>query len=110
MSVKRKNDKVAAKRLYEGEDAIRNFVSGNHVMVSCLELIQDILRNENYREKQCPFDREVALNLDKVEILAKKGALRDKTVDFVVCLERDWLLLVEAKLDVDNVVNIAKTI
>lgn len=110
MSVKRKNDKEVVKRLYRGEKAIRNFVAGNSIMINCLDFIQTILKNEKYKEKQCPFDQEIALNLDKVEILAKKGTLRDKTVDFVVCLEKDWLLLVEAKLEVENVANIAKTI
>lgn len=110
MSVKRKNDKVVVKRLYRGEKAIRDFAAGNSIMTKCLDFIQNILRNEKYREKQCPFDQEIALNLDKVEILTKKGTLRDKTVDFVVCLEKDWLLLVEAKLEVENVTNIAKTI
>ena len=110
MSVKRKNDKEVVKRLYRGEKAIRNFVAGNSIMINCLDFIQTILKNEKYKEKQCPFDQEIALNLDKVEILAKKGTLRDKTVDFVVCLEKDWLLLVEAKLEVENVANIGKTI
>ena len=45
-----------------------------------------------------------------VEISLKKGTLRDKTVDFVVGLDQDWLLLVEAKLKVDNVENITKSI
>lgn len=79
-------------------------------MAQCVETINNILRAENYDEKTCPFDKEMALNLDRVEIKKKKGSLRDKTVDFVVCLEKDWLLLVEAKLDVDNVANIAKDI
>lgn len=110
MSVKRKNDKEVVKRLYRGEKAIRNFVAGNSIMINCLDFIQTILKNEKYKEKKCPFDQEIALNLDKVEILVKKGTLRDKTVDFVVCLEQNWLLLVEAKLEVENVANIAKTI
>ena len=108
MSVKRKNDKEVVKRLYRGEKAIRNFVAGNSIMINCLDFIQTILKNEKYKEKKCPFDQEIALNLDKVEILVKKGTLRDKTVDFVVCLEQNWLLLVEAKLEVENVANIQK--
>lgn len=95
MSVKRKNDKEVVKRLYRGEKAIRNFVAGNSIMINCLDFIQTILKNEKYKEKQCPFDQEIALNLDKVEILAKKGTLRDKTVDFVVCLEKDWHFLLK---------------
>lgn len=69
-----------------------------------------ILREEHYKGN-CPFTNEVALNLDKVEIQLKKGiASRKETVDFVVGLEKKWLLLVEAKFDADNVENITKSI
>ena len=42
-------------------------------MAECIELISDILKAENYEEKTCPFDKEMALNLDRVEIKKKKG-------------------------------------
>lgn len=113
MSGKRANKNgINHKRYYKSDEAIRNFVADDHIMSQCLEYIRDILRSENHRGKYCPFNEEIALNLDKVEILQKQksGAERESTVDFVVCLENDWLLLVEAKLDVDNVDNIRKDI
>lgn len=110
MSAKVKNDKSTIQRKYKDELSIRNFVTGNRIMEESIECIKCILQNEGYKNKKNYFKNEIALNLDKVEFLLKKGTLRDKTVDFVVGLEKDWLLLVEAKLDVDNVDNIIKGI
>lgn len=110
MSAKRIDDKLLSRRKYLSNDAIVNFVTGNKIMTACLDSILNILKNEKYKEKKCPFNAEIALNLDKVECLIKKGGERAKTVDFVVCLEKDWLLLVEAKLEVSNVENIARNI
>ena len=112
MSEKKKSKKESislTNRKYKN-DSIRNFVAGNRILTECLESIREILYSEHYRGRQCPFNEEIALNLDKVEIRLKKGNVRDKTIDFVVGLEKDWLLLVEAKLGVENVDNIAKTI
>lgn len=110
MSTKVKNDKSTIQRKYKDELSIRNFVAGNSIMEANIDYIKCILRNEGYKSKKNFFKNEIALNLDKVEILQKKGTLRGKTVDFVVGLDKDWLLLVEAKLDVDNVENIMKGI
>lgn len=110
MPAKKKCEKNPSGHRFKGNEGILRFVSGEPIMTQCIETINSILKAENYDEKTCPFDKEVALNLDRVEIKKKKGASRDKTVDFVVCLEKDWLLLVEAKLDVDNVANIHKSI
>lgn len=110
MPTKKKCEKNPSEHHFKGNDGILRFASGEPLMAECIEMISDILKAENYEEKTCPFDKEMALNLDRVEIKKKKGSSRDKTVDFVVCLEKDWLLLVEAKLDVDNVANIAKSI
>lgn len=109
MSAKNKTNRVSLQHSYKGEAAITNFVAGNSVMEKCLQLIKVILKEENYKEKVCPFQKELALNLDKVEILQKKSS-PDKTVDLVVCLEQDWLLLVEVKLGVETVENISKGI
>lgn len=110
MSQKETNDKSTIQRKYKDELSIRNFVAGNGIMEASIDYIKCILQNEGYKNKKKFFKNEIALNLDKVEILQKKGTLRDKTVDFVVGLDKDWLLLVEAKLDVDNVENITKCI
>lgn len=105
-----KNNNRTGLRKYKDESVIRNFASGIDQMEKSINYIKCILQQEGYKNKKCPFDQEVALNLDQVEILSRKGTLRDKTVDFVVGLEKDWLLLVEAKLDVENVENITKNI
>lgn len=111
MSVKKKNSlQNLEKHRYQGNHIIEKFVEGNHLLVKCLQPILAILKEENYKEKICPFTDQIALNLDKVEILCKKGTIREKTVDFVVGLEKDWLLLVEVKLDVENMDNIVKCI
>lgn len=110
MSARIKNDKSNMQRKYKNELSIRNFVSGNRIMEASIDYIKCILQNEGYKNKKDIFTNEIALNLDMVEISLKKGTLRDKTVDFVVGLDQDWLLLVEAKLKVDNVENITKSI
>ena len=68
------------------------------------------LRSEGYKGRACPFKDEMALDLDNVEKLLKQGKSgvnQDETVDFVVCLEKDLLLLVEAKLSVDDAASIS---
>lgn len=110
MSAKKGNNRDSGKEhIYRGNEGITSYATGDACMKECLELIADILRNEGYIGKEQPFVKEKALNLDKVEILYRK-ARREKTVDFVVCLEKNWLLLVEAKFDVDKVDNIADDI
>lgn len=89
MSAKRKNDKKVVKRLYRGKKAIRNFVAGNSIVMDCLDFTQTTLKNEKYKRKKCPFDREITLNPGRVEILVKRGTLRDKIVDLVACLGQD---------------------
>lgn len=109
--VKDKNCPVGTGHVYRSDAPIRCFVAGNAAMEQSLDKVVCILRREHYKGKACPFTGEMALDLDKVELLSKKGkkgTVMDKTVDFAVCLDDDWLLLVEAKLDVDNAVNISK--
>ena len=77
------------------------------MMKNSIEQILAILQREHYSEKTSPFTSEVALNLDEYELKCTKGKTkRDNTVDFVVCLDKNKLLLVEAKLNVVNVENI----
>lgn len=110
MSTKMKNNRIIIQRKYKDESSIRNYVSGNKILESSIDYIKNILVEEGYKNKKNPFHKEIALNLDKVEILYKKGTYRKKTVDFVVGLDNNSLLLVEAKLNVDNVENISKSI
>ena len=112
MSAKAKTEKgkSVVKHVYRSDEAIRGFVEGDVYMERSIEKIASILRREDYKGRACPFKDEMALDLDNVERLLKKGRSGvdpDKTVDFVVCLEKDWLLLVEAKLRVDNASSIS---
>ena len=101
------NEKTAK---FSGNTSILNYVSGNRIMQNSLEQIKEILENEHCKEKT-NFTYELALNLDKVEIQRKKGTSdRGNTVDFIVSLENNQLLLVEAKSLVKNVANIVSEI
>lgn len=99
-------------RVYGGNDLLESIVNGNEELLSGLGQIVDILKKD-YKNRRCiPFKGELAIDLDKVEIklAAHKGCERNCTVDFFICLKNESLLLVEAKLDVDNVNNISKSI
>ena len=86
--------------------SIKEYVSGDSIMIKAVKPIKEILYDEKCKEKH-NFSKELALNLDQVEILRQMGTSnREKTVDFVVGLENKQLLLVEAKFQVDNVANI----
>lgn len=115
MSAKAKTEKgkSVVKHVYRSDAAIRGFVRGDACMEKSLDKVVRILRREDYKGEACPFADEMALDLDNVERLLKKGRSGvnpDKTVDFVVCLEKDWLLLVEAKFGVDIVTKNLKDI
>ena len=108
MSAKAKSEKgkSVVKHVYRSDTAIRGFVRGDACMEKSLDKVVRILRREGYKGRACPFKDEMALDLDNVEKLLKKGksgVKQSETVDFVVCLEKDWLLLVEAKFGVDIV-------
>lgn len=94
---------------YRGAAPLQHFVQGNPVMLESIQQIAEILRSEHCTDAH-PFTHQVALNLDAVECRLAKGHDQAKTVDFVVCLEKHCLLLVEAKFDVKTVQNIADTI
>lgn len=98
---------VRTSSVYLGEEGLYNYVGDNDLMINSIEQILAILQREHYSEKTSPFTSEVALNLDEYELKCTKGKTkRDNTVDFVVCLDKNKLLLVEAKLNVVNVENI----
>lgn len=112
MSAKAKSEKgkSVVKHVYRSDTAIRGFVRGDACMEKSLDKVVRILRREGYKGRACPFKDEMALDLDNVEKLLKQGksgVIQDETVDFVVCLEKDLLLLVEAKLRVDNAASIS---
>lgn len=102
---KRKVRKVSGTLKYIGDETIVCFVSQNGVMQTCLKLIKDIIIGEGYK-KSTLFQNETALDLDEYECKKQSDSTRDDTVDFVVGLEKDYLLLVEAKFKVVNVKNI----
>ena len=90
---------------------INKYASGDLVMVRSLELIKDILIREKCKDRKILFKDELAINLDKVETEYKKGtSCNDNTIDFVVGLKNNKLLLVEAKFSANNMENVAKTL
>lgn len=94
--------------IYES-GCIERFVRCNRGMDGCIQLIKEILKHEHYKAKKSPFVNQTALNLDVYEQQRSAGNTQC-TVDFVVGLKGDWLMPVEAKLDVKNVENIIKDI
>lgn len=98
-----------ASYIYE-EGCIERFAEGDPSMNKCIEKIKEILKKEHYKAGKMPFSQQTALNLDDYERLKQKRGSNKSTVDFVIGLKGNWLLPVEAKLDVDNVDNIIKDI
>ena len=91
-------------------ETINDYASGDVDMLSSLELIKGILEEEKCKEKNL-FKNEKALNLDKVEYnKTKQKSNRDKTYDFVVGLNNNQLMLVEAKFDANNMDNVASDV
>lgn len=107
MSTRKKHNLAAPCPVYRGNDSIERFASGNEGLKACLEPVRTILIAEGY-EAKCEFSDELALNLDKYEEAICKGLKRSPTVDFVLGLEREWLLLVEAKFRVSKMENIRR--
>lgn len=91
---------------YVSPECITNFAKGFTGKVKnaqkCVQPMCDLLRKDHLKGKN-PFIDEVALDLDKLEENRVKGiTTRKETVDYIVGLEKDWILLVEAKLDADT--------
>ena len=96
---------------YLDNTSIEKYASGDHIMSKSLEPIKSILIREKCKDKNIKFSKELALNLDKVEIESQKGtSYRDSTVDFVLGLENKQLLLIEAKFESKSMDNIAGSI
>lgn len=81
--------------MYQAQ-GIKQFCTGHNPFSDCIEKISTILEHEGLR-RNLLFNEETALNLDAVEIRSNNND-RDKTFDFVVAIQRDRLLLTEAKL------------
>ena len=104
------NKNVAGKA---SNDVIIDYASGDKIMNQCLQPLIDILKKEHCKEKNLPFTDEIALNLDDVEKLKKTGVNGSKmmnTVDMVIGLYKNRLLMVEIKLDCKSVKDIPKDI
>lgn len=81
--------------MYQAE-GIEQYCAGHNLLSRSIEKISTILTNEGMRRNP-GFNEETALNLDIVEVRSNNND-RDKTFDFVVAIQRDSLLLTEAKL------------
>ncbi len=92
------------------EGCIESFARRNPRMTECVETIRNILKNEHHKSGKMPFTAQTALNLDRYERVREKRSTSQSTVDFVVGLRNNYLLPVEAKLEVENVENIVKDI
>lgn len=113
MSNKKKTQQVVIdnKIKYLDNSVIEDYASQDSIMYKSLEPIKDILIREKCKDRNIKFSKELALNLDKVEIEKQKGTpYNDNTVDLVLGLENKQLLLVEAKYDAKNMENIARDI
>jgi hypothetical protein len=89
-----------SKCLYGGEVVIKELVGAEWKYKDCVQLLKNVLKAEDCKDK-IPFKQELVLNVDRVEVLRSKGGDRGKTVDFIVGLEGNVLLLVEAKFKVN---------
>lgn len=101
---------MRAPELKYEEGRIESFARINPRMTECVETIKEILKNEHHKSGKMPFTTQTALNLDRYERVRKKRSTPQSTVDFVVGLSNNYLLPVEAKLEVENVENITKDI
>ena len=101
MSNKKKTQQVVIdnKIKYLDNSVIEDYASQDSIMYKSLEPIKDILIREKCKDRNIKFSKELALNLDKVEIEKQKGTpYNDNTVDLVLGLENKQLLLVESFL------------
>lgn len=91
---------------YVSPECIVNFAKGFTGQIrdaqKCVELMRDLLKKDHLKGYN-PFTNEVALDLDQLEGNRVQGiTTKMETVDYIVGLGKDWLLLVEAKLDADK--------
>lgn len=91
---------------YVSAECITNFAKGFAGQIPnaqrCVLLLAELLKKDHFKGKML-FTKEVALDLDKLEENRVKGhSSKSETVDYIVGLEKNWLLLVEAKLDANS--------
>lgn len=88
-------------RKYNGSLPLQRYVGTDNQKSRCVANLHDKLVAEHYRGARI-FDDELCLDLDKYEKLVHPRQ-QNSSVDFMVALENDWLLLVEAKLNVGSI-------
>lgn len=91
---------------YVSPECIVNFAKGFTGQIKnaqeCVQPMRDLLKKDHLKGNN-PFTNEVALDLDQLEGNRVQGiTTKMETVDYIVGLGKDWLLLVEAKLDADK--------
>lgn len=89
---------------YTSSDCIVQFAEGFAGRIkNSRECVQKISKLLKHMKGVCPFAEELALDLDRLETNRVKGhTAKSGTVDYIVGLETNWVLLVEAKLDADK--------
>ena len=100
---------VKNRGIYTSKDCIEIWANSCSQQPSPRNYIYPIetILHKDYKKLSCTeFSDKYAWDADAYEIACKKGTKRDETVDFVVGLENGQLLMVEAKLDVENVTNL----
>lgn len=105
-------NKILKQHKYGGNELTKEILNGKVVFGQSIKPIDVIIKKDYKSIKRTPFKKELAIDLDSAEIVLKsiKKGEQECTVDFSICLKNRSLLLVEAKLDVDNVDNISKSI
>lgn len=88
-------------RKYKDSSSLLQYVDSDSQKKKCIVDIHSKLIDEHYRGPRL-FNDEVCLDLDKYEKLIHSKR-QNPSVDFLVALENDWLLLVEAKLNVESI-------
>ena len=88
-------------RKYKDSSSLLQYVDSDSQKKKCIVDIHSKLIDEHYRGPRL-FNDEVCLDLDKYEKLIHSKR-QNPSVDFLVALENDWLLLVEAKLKVESI-------
>lgn len=88
-------------RKYKDALPLQQYAGADNKRNKCVVNLHEKLVAEHYRGQRL-FNDEVCLDLDKYEKLVHQNR-QNSSVDFLVALEKDWLLLVEAKLEVVSI-------
>lgn len=90
---------------FTGNDTIYSFAEGNKLLCACIQRVGDLLSNEGAKNVSGFRDAE-CLNLDEYERRISHGTM-GMTVDMVLGCKDNILLMVEAKLRVTTIENLA---